>query len=495
MINTIDLWIIGSYLALVLLIALFSTKDEKKNLDNFFLAGRKLTIPALVASLTTTWYGNIIGSSELAFNSGFANLLVQGFFWYAAALLFMIFLAPKINLKKVFTLPSIIANRFDNKAATLAAFINLIMNNVAPYVLSLGLICSYFLPVEKELAILAATTIPLIYTLRGSFQTVILTDIIQFFFMYLGPALLLNILYTKYGGVEFIQSKITPELLQLNGNLNQMQIIGWALLAAWTLVDPNFYQRSLAAVNSKSLRWSIFISIIFWFIFDMMITVIALYAKAIMPLSEAKFSFLDIAQSELGAGTLGVFIVAILSILMSTIDSLLFNSGSIFAFDIYTRIKNSLFNKTTAVQLHSEAPKVSLTIQNSYHNKHKTELLISSRIGILLCAAAGVYIAVKSESIIELIYLLGSLGVGSLLMPCLIALFVKRTWYHSRALAFYIMLASFLSSIAWIFLNKFYLNLKEYIFDIEPIFVGLGLSFSLFSIDILRVQLSRLFNK
>ncbi|NQY80731.1 MAG: sodium:solute symporter family protein [Candidatus Caenarcaniphilales bacterium] len=478
----------------MLLIALFSTKDEKKNLDNFFLAGRKLTIPALVASLTTTWYGSVIGSAELAFNSGFANLLVQGFFWYAAALLFMIFLAPKINLQTVFTLPSIIANRFDDKAAILAALINLVMNNIAPYVLSLGLICSYFFHVEKEVAILVATAIPLLYTFRGSFQTVILTDIIQFFFMYLGPALLLNILYTKYGGVEFIQSKIDPELLQLNGNLDQMQIIAWGLLAAWTLVDPNFYQRSLAAVNSKSLRWSIFISIIFWFIFDMLITVIALYAKAIMPLSDAKFSLLDIAQSELGVGTLGVFIVAILSIIMSTIDSLLFNSGSIFAFDIYNRVKNSLF-KSSAVQLRSEAPKVSLTIQNSYNNKHKTELLITSRLGILLSAAAGIYIAIKSESIIELLYLLGSLGVGSLLMPCLIALFVKRTWYHSRASAFYIMLTSFLSSLTWVYFNKIYLNLEEYMFDIEPIFVGLGISFTLFFIDILRVLITRLFNR
>lgn len=492
MINTFDSWIIGSYLALVLLISLFSTKDEKKNLDNFFLAGRKLSIPALVASLTTTWYGNVLGSSELAFNSGFANLLVQGFFWYAAALLFMIFLAPKINPQQVFTLPSIIANRFDNKAAILAAFINLIMNNIAPYVLSLGLICSFFFPIERELAIIAATAIPLLYTIRGSFQTVILTDLIQFFFMYLGPALLLNILYTKYGGLEFIQSKIDPELLQLNGNLGQMQIIAWGLLAAWTLVDPSFYQRSLAAVNSKSLRWSIFISIIFWFVFDMMITAIALYAKAIMPLSDAKFSLLDIAQSEIGIGALGLFIVAILSIIMSTIDSLLFNSGSIFAFDIYNRIKNYLF-KGSAVKVFVEAPKVSLTIQNSYNNKHKTELLITSRLGILLSAILGVYIAIKSESIIEPLYLLGSLGVGSLLMPCIIALLLKRSWYHSRASAFYIMLVSFCSSIAWVYYNKVYLNLEEYMFNIEPIFVGLGLSSLLFFIDILRVQITRLF--
>ena len=195
MIKTIDYWLLGSYLALIVLIALFSAKDEKKSLDNFFLASRKLTIPALVATLTTTWYGNILGSSELAFNSGLANLLVQGAFWYVAALLFMVFLAPKINVQNLYTFPSLIASRFDNKAGILAAVINLIMNNAAPYILSLGLIVCFFFPISRDFGILAAAAFPMLYTLRGSFQTVILTDIVQFFFMYLGPAMLLTYLF------------------------------------------------------------------------------------------------------------------------------------------------------------------------------------------------------------------------------------------------------------------------------------------------------------
>ena len=81
------------------------------------------------------------------------------------------------------------------------------MNSVAPYVLSLGLICSYFFPFEKDIAILIALAIPLLlHTLRGTFQTVVLTDIIQFFFMYLGPVILLNFLFSKYGGFEFFKN-------------------------------------------------------------------------------------------------------------------------------------------------------------------------------------------------------------------------------------------------------------------------------------------------
>ena len=489
MIKTIDYWLLGSYLALIVLIALFSAKDEKKSLDNFFLASRKLTIPALVATLTTTWYGNILGSSELAFNSGLANLLVQGAFWYVAALLFMVFLAPKINVQNLYTFPSLIASRFDNKAGILAAVINLIMNNAAPYILSLGLIVCFFFPISRDFGILAAAAFPMLYTLRGSFQTVILTDIVQFFFMYLGPAMLLTYLFQEFGGIEFLEAKLDPTLLQINGNLSQAEIIAWSLLALWTLVDPNFYQRALSAVNAKSLRWSIFISVIFWFIFDIMITALALYAKALQPMSDPKFALVDLAQNYLPEGALAIFLLAILSILMSTIDSLIFTSGSIFAFDIYLRIKNSVF-KSSSVQLRSDAPKVSLTIQKSYQNRHRTELLVTSRIGIVIFTVLAAYIALRSASIIGLLYLLGSLGVGTLLIPSLIALFIKRTWYHSRVAAFYIMSCSFLSSAFWVYYNEVQLGLDGYLYDIEPIFVGLSLSFVLFVLDMLRVRLS-----
>ena len=48
------------------------------------------------------------------------------------------------------------------------------------------------------------------------------------------------------------------------------------------------------------------------------------------------------------------------------------------------------------------------------------------------------------------------------------------------------MLISFLSSLGWVYYNKYHLNLEEYLFDIEPIFVGLSVSFTLFFIDILK---------
>jgi solute:Na+ symporter, SSS family len=485
MIDQIDYWIIASYIALVMFIGIFNSRDEKKSLENFFLASRKLTIPVLVASLTTTWYGNILGSSEMAFKNGFGYFLTQGIFWYAAAFIFLIFLAPKLSRLSLYTLPELIAKRFDDRAGVVAGFINLIMLNIAPYLLSLGLIISYIFHIDKTTAILIGAAIPLIYTIRGSFQTVILTDVVQFVLMFLGPAVLLKFVFDQHGGIDFLQAKLDPSLFKLSGYMSFNEIISWGIIALWTLVDPNFYQRSFAAKTQKSLQWSIFLSIICWIIFDIMITALGLYARALDPNTDPSFSILALAQNHLGKGFLGLFIVAFTSIIMSTIDSLSFTSGMTFSLDIVGRIKNSF--KSRAIQLRKDAPKLSLTVKSSTLDRPREETILFTRIGVFLFTAIGTVIAIYSESIIGLIYTMGSLGVASLLIPCLVALFIKRTVYHSRNIAFYAMLSSFATSLAWISFNKIFLDIDTYLFDIQPIFIGLGVSVLCFVIDGVRI--------
>jgi SSS family solute:Na+ symporter len=303
--------------------------------------------------------------------------------------------------------------------------------------------------------------------------------------MFLGPAVLLKFVFDQHGGIDFLQAKLDPSLFKLSGYMSFNEIISWGIIALWTLVDPNFYQRSFAAKTQKSLQWSIFLSIICWIIFDIMITALGLYARALDPNTDPSFSILALAQNHLGKGFLGFFIVAFTSIIMSTIDSLSFTSGMTFSLDIVGRIKNSF--KSRAIQLRKDETKLSLTVKGTTLDRPREETIIYTRLGVFLFTAIGTVIAIYSESIIGLIYTMGSLGVASLLIPCLVALFIKRTVYHSRDIAFYAMLSSFAASLAWISFNKLFLDIDTYLFDIQPIFIGLGVSVLCFVIDGVRI--------
>jgi len=57
---------------------------------DYIVAGRRLTLPAFVATLVTTWYGGILGVGEYTWKYGISNWLVLGVPYYLCAALFAI---------------------------------------------------------------------------------------------------------------------------------------------------------------------------------------------------------------------------------------------------------------------------------------------------------------------------------------------------------------------------------------------------------------------
>ena len=66
---------------------------------DYLLAGRRLTLPAFVATLVTTWYGGILGIGEYAWRFGISTWLVFGIPYYLAATVFALWLAPRLRRK------------------------------------------------------------------------------------------------------------------------------------------------------------------------------------------------------------------------------------------------------------------------------------------------------------------------------------------------------------------------------------------------------------
>ena len=55
---------------------------------DYLVAGRRVTLPAFVATLVATWYGGILGVGEYSYRYGVSNWLVFGVPYYVGALLF-----------------------------------------------------------------------------------------------------------------------------------------------------------------------------------------------------------------------------------------------------------------------------------------------------------------------------------------------------------------------------------------------------------------------
>ena len=82
------------FFVLILIIG-FSNK-KNNTLSEFIYSGRKVTTPALVATLVTTWYGGINEIGIETLHNGVIVWLYFGFFYYMAALAYAYIIAPKI---------------------------------------------------------------------------------------------------------------------------------------------------------------------------------------------------------------------------------------------------------------------------------------------------------------------------------------------------------------------------------------------------------------
>ena len=55
-------------------------KRSGKDVNSFLFAGRRLTIPALVATLVSTWYGGILEIGRFSYENGIITWIIFGFF-------------------------------------------------------------------------------------------------------------------------------------------------------------------------------------------------------------------------------------------------------------------------------------------------------------------------------------------------------------------------------------------------------------------------------
>jgi SSS family solute:Na+ symporter len=445
--STIDYAIIIGYFLIITFVNSFIKKTESgSKLENYFLAGRKLTLPLFVATLVSTWYGNLLGMGEIAFKHGLVMLLTQGIFWYFIYFFMAFFLVEKIHKSKLFSIPDQLEQSYDKRTALAGAVVNLLLLLPTVYIMSLGFILHWILGWNCSLCIVLCSLVPLFYMLMGGFKAVVYADFIQFIFMFIGIALVLPFAYFKYGGLEFLTSHVPAAHLSLAADWSWQLILAWLLIATWTLVHPSFYQRIFAAEDIKTAKHGVLWSIVFWFAFDVMISLIGLYAYAAMPEVDASLSLPIFATSILPVACKGIFLTGLIATVMSTLDSLSFSSAMSISYDIYRRLRPEATEQ---------------------------EVIKVNKIALVVTMALGLLIAIYFTSLLDLMYARGTLAISALLVPLMGSYFWRK---HSSRAAFWSIILGLLGAIAG-YLIKNYCAI-----DIEPIFLGLALSFLGFSL-------------
>ncbi|NHZ85150.1 MAG: hypothetical protein GWP19_04640 [Planctomycetia bacterium] len=445
--HIVDLSIVLLYFVSVIGIGFYRSKNISGNSNNYILAGRKLSLPGFIATLVTTWYGGILGIGENTYNFGIQTWFIFGLPYYFFAIIFAIFIAPRIRKLKFISIPDHFHSRYGKTAGIISGIFLLFLASPAPYILSIGILLEYTVGIPFLWALIVATIFSLIYIWKGGFGAIVRTDIFQFILMFGGFILLITFAWIKIGSpIEIIKQLPADHLSPTGGNSIQY-IFVWFFIAMWTFIDPGFYQRCAAAKSPKTAQKGILISVIFWFVFDSLTLTSGLYARVLLTHEQGLFAFPALGQALLPPLFYGLFITGLLATIMSTIDSLGFISAFTFGRDIVGRIKNNT------------------DVDNS------TSII---RLGLILMATIAILLAYAFPSVVKLWYVLGSILVPGLLIPFLLS-FSKlnlKNWQGQMLLIIPVLI-----SILWFILNSVVTN---FLFKIEPFYPGISSSIFLF---------------
>jgi SSS family solute:Na+ symporter len=420
-----------------------------KSSDDYFLAGRALTLPVFVATLVSTWYGGILGVGEFTYQSGVSVWLVFAAPYYVFAAVFALFLAPRIRQAALYTIPDKIHEAYGKPAAVTAAVFTYCLTNPAPYVLMMGTLLQLIFGWSLLPALLVGLALSTVYVYAGGFRSDVRVNVVQFILMFACFALILPYAARAFGGFAFLKAHVPAAHLTWNGGNPPQYVIAWFFIALWTLVDPGFHQRCYAARTPRTASRGVLVSIGCWMIFDFMTCVAGLYARAALPDIEPIMAYPLLAEKLLPAGVKGLFFVGMLATVMSTLVSYMFLCGVTFTRDFVWRLEGGDPDKRVSLR---------------------------TALGLLLTTIIALVLALTVPSVVKLWYNIGTVFIPGLLLPLLSAYWPALEVRRGAALP--LMAAAVLTSLTWLLWGQLHMveGMPQYPLGVEPMYSGLLVS-------------------
>ncbi len=381
-----DIIIFLATLVMMLKIVFLSAKFHRHGTSSaeYLIMARQLTLPLFIVTLTASWYGEVVGVTQLAFNEGIYTFITQGLLWYIAYITFALFFVRRINRMDALTLPEMMQKLIGKKAGLTTAFLVLFKALPITYTLSVGIFLSNLFGFDVIYGMVLGVGLVVFYCCIGGFRAVVFSDLVQFIMMFIAVLLVLYFSIMNYGGLDFLHEHLPATHFEYNGTRDLSQVLIWVFIAfSYTLVSPIFYQRCFAAKNIKIARFGILISVCCWFVFDISITLGGMYARALMPNADSLHAYFMYALDILPVGLKGLFLAGMFCTIVSTLDSQLFIASAVLSYDLASESmrKSDWFRKINIILVGA----VSIVIAYLFVRNYESIWLIhGTYVGIVL---------------------------------------------------------------------------------------------------------------
>jgi SSS family solute:Na+ symporter len=404
---------------------------RKGDFEEFSVAGRSLGTFLIFATLSASYIGpaSTLGLSRDGFNNGLFLCFIAVFSGVAMVLNALYF-APKIREK--FTDSYSIGDVMGGPRSHNHKSVRIAVGIVSAWMMAAITIAMSYAGGElvnnvfgfpKMVSIAVVTVIVIVYSSFGGIRATIQTDAFQFLnFALIIPLLALSIIFSdKFSWQGYTAHASAHTSLAFDAN-TAAAILGmylyWIISGAG--LDAAFINRFLASKDMRVTKRATAFAGVFYGAWVLLMVFIGSAGAYLRPgLADSDQVLLQIAASQFHGILYGIFIIAMIGVVMSTQDTTLNMSGIIFSEDIITGFRPGISDERK---------------------------LFFAKLFTVLVGVAAILIAGFLDSILNAIIVIFSYYIP-VMIPVTFFSVLKKKHYWQSAIAS--MVAGFLSTLIW----------------------------------------------
>lgn len=421
--SALDFGVVALFVLAILALG-FSARLRDASVLQYLAAGRRLSLPAFVATLVSTWYGGILGIGESVTYYGWGTWLLMGVPYYFFAIFYSLWLAKRVRGAEQISIPERLQARYGRAAALVGAGLIFLLAVPAAHVLMLGVLVESVTALPKAAAVVVAAVVGSLFLYKGGLLADVRVSILAFLMMYVGFGAMVGYCLVAHPPAATFAAIGDKNLLSFTGGQAWPVILSFFILGAWTLVDPGFHQRVSASASPDVGRRGVLVCVLFWLLFDVLSITTGMYALALLkPLPpDPLLIFPALGDAVLPAGLKALFLCGMLGTITSAMVGYSLVTGATVGREILARLK----------PVDDERVKT------------------WTRYGIAVGTLVAILLALSIGSVVALWYAWSGCVVGALLLPVLYGYAGEGRLKAPNRWVLASMVLSFAASFAWL---------------------------------------------
>ena len=410
--NLSPLAAITLYMILQLGIGVWVSRRIRTESD-YILAGRSLGYTLATFSIFATWFGaeTIVGSAGRAYRDGVSLGSAEPFGYGLCLVVMGLVFAVPLWRRKLTTLADLFRERYSVGAERLAAII-LIPSSVfwaAAQIRAFSYVISTSSPgMTAQLALPIAAGFTILYAAFGGMLVDAITDVIQGVIISIGLVVVFLAVIPHAGGMAELSRTLVDDTrvhLMPRGESLLAVMERWAIPVAGSVIATELVGRALAARSANVARRSFFLAGGLYVAFGSIPLLLGLLGPRLAPgIADAEQLIPHVARTVLPPVLYAVFAGALMSAILSTVDSTLLVSSSLLSHNLAVPI----------LGVTDERSKVRL-----------------ARAGVVLLGLVAYVLATRAQGVFELVEQASAFGSAGTLVTVVFGLFTA--WGGARS--------------------------------------------------------------